>query len=430
MNLSQQRFFAAIVVFATLPTKLAAQNVTTTGGKADHLPKFSNATAVVDSSVTEIGGKVGIGVSGTPSSTLTVNGMIQSLTGGIKFPDNTVQATAGISAVKTDAILSGAGTTQSPLGVALPFRGSAAALGAVFVVRNSSTTGQTFGILGSGWGGILGGGSSYGVEGIGFTASGGNGGTGGKFTGGDCGVCTSTRGGDGLTAAGGNATAGPPGDGISAQGGTAGGAFDVGGIGVYAQGGDAPGSGGQGGVGIVAVPGKGIQGTYAGFFLGDVRVTGNLSKAGGSFQIDHPLDPQDKYLYHSFVESPDMMNIYNGNVTTDGSGIAIVTLPDWFEALNRDFRYQLTVIGQFAQAIIASKIDRNQFVIRTDKSSVEVSWQVTGIRHDAWAEAHRIPVEVEKNAAEKGHYLHPELFGREGETAIGESLVARKGDDK
>jgi trimeric autotransporter adhesin len=95
---------------------------------------------------------------------------------------------------------------------------------------------------------------------------------------------------------------------------------------------------------------------YAGFFAGDVEVDGNLSKAGGSFKIDHPLDPANKYLYHSFVESPDMMNIYNGNVTTDANGNALVTLPDWFEALNSDFRYQLTVIGQFAQAIVSRKV--------------------------------------------------------------------------
>jgi hypothetical protein len=72
---------------------------------------------------------------------------------------------------------------------------------------------------------------------------------------------------------------------------------------------------------------------FAGFFLGDVDVDGTLSKAGGSFKIDHPLDPSNKYLYHSFVESPDMMNIYNGNVTTDAEGNAVVTLPDWFEFL-------------------------------------------------------------------------------------------------
>ena len=115
----------------------------------------------------------------------------------------------------------------------------------------------------------------------------------------------------------------------------------------------------------------------------DVDVDGTLSKAGGSFKIDHPLDPANKCLYHSFVESPDLMNIYNGNVTTDAEGNAVVTLPDWFEVLNRDFRYQLTVIGQFAQAIVASKVANRQFSTWTDKPDVEVSWQVTGIRQDA-----------------------------------------------
>jgi hypothetical protein len=152
---------------------------------------------------------------------------------------------------------------------------------------------------------------------------------------------------------------------------------------------------------------------------GNLNVLGNLSKGGGSFKIDHPLDPANKYLYHSFVESPDMMDIYNGNVVTDTRGVATVVLPDYFGALNRDFRYQLTVIGQFAQAIVARKIDNNHFVIRTSKPEVEVSWQVTGIRQDAYANAHRIPVEEAKPPQEQGRYLHPELFGASAEQAIG-----------
>jgi hypothetical protein len=160
----------------------------------------------------------------------------------------------------------------------------------------------------------------------------------------------------------------------------------------------------------------GFSGTVT---IANLNVTGTLSKPSGSFKIDHPLDPANKYLYHSFVESPDMMNIYNGNISTDDSGLATVTLPDWFEALNQDFRYQLTVIGQFAQAIVASEISHNQFTIRTDRPNVKVSWQVTGIRHDAYANAHRIPTEVEKPADEQGHYLHPELFGAPAELAVG-----------
>lgn len=160
---------------------------------------------------------------------------------------------------------------------------------------------------------------------------------------------------------------------------------------------------------------------------------GNLSKAGGSFKIDHPLDPGNKYLYPSFVESPDMMNVYNGNVVTDGQGRAVVQMPGWFEALNRDFRYQLTTIGQFAQAMVASKMANNAFTIQTDKPNVEVSWQVTGIRQDAWANANRIPVEQMKVDNERGLYLHPELFGESVEKSIVASRHAiaaevKKGD--
>ncbi len=156
---------------------------------------------------------------------------------------------------------------------------------------------------------------------------------------------------------------------------------------------------------------------------GHVDVIGTLSKGGGSFKIDHPLDPANKYLYHSFVESPDMKNIYDGNITTDEAGLATVTLPDWFDALNRDFRYQLTVIGQFAQAVVASEITQNQFSIKTDKPNVEVSWQVTGTRQDAFANANRIPIEVEKAPADRGHYIYPELFGAPETERIGYMAV-------
>jgi hypothetical protein len=151
---------------------------------------------------------------------------------------------------------------------------------------------------------------------------------------------------------------------------------------------------------------------YAGFFDGRVHVTGNLSKGGGSFEIDHPLDPANKILRHSFVESPDMMNVYNGIIRTDGNGYAAVVLPDYFESLNMDFRYQLTVIGDFAQAIISEKINGNRFFIRTDKPNVEVSWQVTGVRKDPWAEKNRIIIEEYKKPEFRGYYLHPQPYGQ------------------
>lgn len=168
------------------------------------------------------------------------------------------------------------------------------------------------------------------------------------------------------------------------------------GIGVYGQ--------ADNGASSVGVYGTSLNG-YAGRFIGNVRIDGNLNvlgtvtKGGGAFRIDHPLNPAREYLQHSFVESPEMMNIYNGNVRTDTRGFAVVRLPRWFQALNRSFRYQLTPIGSFAQAIVWKKVAGNRFTIRTSKPHVEVSWQVTGVRHDAWANSHRVRVEIPKAAA-------------------------------
>jgi hypothetical protein len=171
----------------------------------------------------------------------------------------------------------------------------------------------------------------------------------------------------------------------------------------------------------VAVYGVNVGTGFAGRFEGPVHVQGALTKASGSFKIDHPLDPANKFLSHSFVESPDMKNIYDGNVTTDATGGAIVTLPDYFETLNRDFRYQLTVLGQFAQAVVSRKIAGNSFEIRTDKPGVEVSWQVTGIRQDVYAREHPILVEEAKPAEEQGMYLYPAGFGAGEEKRLGGS---------
>jgi hypothetical protein len=158
---------------------------------------------------------------------------------------------------------------------------------------------------------------------------------------------------------------------------------------------------------------------FAGVFIGAVQingllnVTGILSKGGGSFKIDHPLDPENKYLYHSFVESPDMMNIYNGNVIMDQNGRAVVEMPEWFNALNKEFRYQLTAIGAPGPNLyIADKMNGNQFRIAGGSPGMEVSWQVTGIRKDAFAEQNRIQVEVDKSAVNQGSFLHPDAFGK------------------
>ena len=157
---------------------------------------------------------------------------------------------------------------------------------------------------------------------------------------------------------------------------------------------------------------------WAGYFEGDVRVTGMVMKGGGGFLIDHPLDPANKYLQHSFVESSEMKDIYDGVVSLDAEGKATVQLPEWFQALNKDFRYQLTCIGGYAPVFIESKIANNRFTIGGGTPGLEISWQVTGIRQDKFAEAKRLRPEMEKGSSEKGRYLHPELYGLGREMSV------------
>jgi hypothetical protein len=152
---------------------------------------------------------------------------------------------------------------------------------------------------------------------------------------------------------------------------------------------------------------------YAGYFDGDVQVNGDLNVTGAkNFKIDDPLDPENMYLYHSCVESSERMNVYSANVVLDARGEAWVQLPDWFEAVNCNFRYQLTPIGAPGPNLyIAQKIQDGCFAIAGGVPGTEVSWVVMGTRRDPYAEAHPFEVEVEKPENERGSYLHPELYG-------------------
>jgi hypothetical protein len=143
-----------------------------------------------------------------------------------------------------------------------------------------------------------------------------------------------------------------------------------------------------------------------------VAMSGPSAKGawGRSAGISGRADPPDSI--RSFVESPDMMNIYNGNVVTGANGRAAIRLPRYFPALNRDFRYQLTVIGAMAQAVVEGEIENGRFTIRTSQPRVKVSWQVTGIRKDPYANRNRIKVEESKPRSERGTYLHPKAYGK------------------
>src|SRR5918997_6050091 len=193
--------------------------------------------------------------------------------------------------------------------------------------------------------------------------------------------------------------------------------------------------------GVVGVSGNwaGLYGEssydYAAILNGKVKITGNLEKAGGSFKIDHPLDPANKYLCHSFVESPDMKNVYDGVVVLDRKGKAEIELPDWYGALNKDFRYQLTAIGapgpnlyiaeEISDTTTSNKSSNSRFKIAGGTSGMKVSWQVTGIRKDPWDNAHRIEVEEDKPTKERGYYLHPDLYSQPEENGISHLLFPK-----
>jgi len=159
----------------------------------------------------------------------------------------------------------------------------------------------------------------------------------------------------------------------------------------------------------------------AGYFNGDVTVTGKLNKPGGGFRVDHPRDPANKYLNHSFVESDKMKNVYDGVAELGTDGTASVELPEWFEDLNEDFCYQLTAVGRAAPDLyVAEEVYDNRFKIAGgDEGGMRVCWQVTGTRKDAWAASNSLEVEEEKSPEERGRYVHPHLYNQPEERRVG-----------
>jgi len=159
---------------------------------------------------------------------------------------------------------------------------------------------------------------------------------------------------------------------------------------------------------------------WAGWFNGDVNVTGTFYNPASALLLDHPLDPGEQYLRQPAVHSDEMKNIYDGVVALDSAGEAWVELPDWCEALNTEFRYQLTAIGAPGPNLyIADEVAGNRFRIAGGDSGMKVSWMLTGVRQDAHARANGILVEERKRAEDRGKYLHPEAHGASPTLGIG-----------
>ena len=289
------------------------------------------------------------------------------------------------------------------------------------VAVGSAANGATAGAGGQGYLSNITGTNKYyaGGGGGGTQQSGGIGGAGGAGGGGGGGCYLGTAG-----AAGANGgTAGTCTGGASGYGtGGAGGANTGGGGGGPSI---SVGTSGAGGSGIVVVSygAPNITLSQNTTVTGSASVLGTISKGSGTFVIDDPLDPKNKLLYHSFVESPDVMNIYDGIAQLDGAGSATITLPDYFLALNYDFRYLTTPIGQpMPNLYISSEVHRRFWIFRQIIMKVsggvaggKISWQVTGIRHDPFILANPIVPIVDKGPdqlVDKGKYLFPEFYAK------------------
>jgi len=173
----------------------------------------------------------------------------------------------------------------------------------------------------------------------------------------------------------------------------------------------------DGDIGVMGVCGQSNV-DYGVYSYGNFHATGSSTYATSGYRIDHPQDPASMYLQHAAVSSSERKNIYDGTVTTDSNGDAFIELPSYFASLNADYRYQLTVVGTFAQAIIKEKIKNNQFSIKTDEPHVEVCWQVTGVRQDAMAKSTPLNVEAAKDVEEQGLYQNPEVYGLDSKMAV------------
>jgi hypothetical protein len=430
---------------AASTTEQSAISAISGGGTTNYIPRWTSSANLGNSVIFQsTAGKVGIGTT-SPLAALDIAGVFDNTRGGyvlsgqangtVVFSVNASGVTqVGTQSATPAGMLNTTAPSVSYVGLAATGFGGSNVNGTSGVVGTGgavtgdySSTGGT-GLAGNGGNGAgRGGAGVVGIGGFGEAPSGlgGDGVDGYASTGGCCagsGVAGyGTFGSTGVTGVGGDAGESNAGAGVYASGGT-GGPGIPGGAGVWAEGAANNGTAGTDGDGIYATNpdgGTASTGGYAGYFRGDINVTGAIFAGTKDFKIDHPMDPANKYLLHSSVESSEMMNIYTGNATLDGSGEAIVQLPTWFEAVNGDFRYQLTSIGAPGPGLyIAQKISGNRFKIAGGSGGSEVSWQVTAVRHDAYAKAHPLIVEQEKSARERGYYIHPGLYGAPKERGI------------
>ncbi|MFH0896346.1 MAG: hypothetical protein V2A54_18085 [Bacteroidota bacterium] len=246
--------------------------------------------------------------------------------------------------------------------------------------------------------------------------------------------------------------------GVSGMGfnGTSGETNNIGGYGVFGANYYSTGTTGDGvgiaGVGAVGVMGQTVEGAFFGVYGENISTSttennvgvagwgwvgvfgqddgtgfgvysdGELGSSGTkSFMIDHPLDPANKFLKHYCLESPEVLNVYRGNVTLDMNGEAVVILPNYFKEININFSYNLTAVGSAAPGLyVKEEVKENYFKVAGGKSGQKVSWTLYAERNDKYVQnkPSSKQVEVPKRAGNVGKYLRPELYGQPASKAI------------
>lgn len=173
---------------------------------------------------------------------------------------------------------------------------------------------------------------------------------------------------------------------------------------------------GVAGLGYIGVWGETNSGGFG------VYSNGELGSSGfKSFMIDHPLDPENKYLKHFCIESPEVLNLYRGVITLDANGNATIEMPNYFEAININYSYNLTAIGSSAPGLfVKEEISNGKFTVSGGNPNMKVSWTVYAQRNDEYAKQYQSAsqVEVEKRDGNKGKYLMPELYNQPREKSI------------
>jgi len=171
--------------------------------------------------------------------------------------------------------------------------------------------------------------------------------------------------------------------------------------------------------------GENLDGSYFGVYS-----NGELGASGlKSFMIDHPADPANKYLKHFSMESDEVLNVYRGNIILDNSGEALVTLPTYFQSVNRNFSYHLTAIGSAAPGLFVKEEvqGNNSFKIAGGNPGQKVSWMLQAERNDPYLQHYpeKRLTEVNKRPGEKGTYLRPEIYGQPASKGVNAHIQSK-----